>query len=126
MKQTVYGAVLAIIFMLILACNMAVSGRSVRQNELNQALNQAVEQAAGELVAEDGMDTPSEEELAADLAEGILTRIESNGDIQVDIFACDAQRGLLSVRATAHFKHVNGKMGTVSAVRTVVLEQYAV
>lgn len=126
MKQTVFGVILTMIFVLILACNLTVTGRSVRQNELNQALNHAVEQTVGELLKEDAPPLGSEEELAADLAEGILTKIESDGEIQIDIFQCDASNGVLSVRATAHYRHVNGRMGTMSAIRTVVLEQYAV
>lgn len=120
MKQTVYGIILAIIFIITLACNMTVSGRNVRQNELDQALNRAIKQAVETLVDS----AVSNEELAADLAEGILTGIESDADIKIDVIACDASKGILSVRTTAFYKHINGKKGTVTAERTVILEEY--
>lgn len=120
MKQTVYGIILAIIFIITLACNMTVSGRNVRQNELDQALNRGIKQAVETLVDS----AVSNEELAADLAEGILTGIESDADIKIDVIACDASKGILSVKATAFYKHINGKKGTVTAERTVILEEY--
>lgn len=121
MKQTVFGIILAIIFIITLACNMTVSGRNVRQNELDQALNRAIKQAVETLVEDSAV---SDEELAADLAEGILTGIESDTDIKIDVIACDASKGILSVRTTAFYKHINGKRGTVTADRTVILEEY--
>lgn len=123
MKNTVMGVVLTIICVLFLTAGMVISGRNVRQNELDRALNQAVEEAVEEILKEDDTKIESHSELAADVAEGILLVMESDGNIQIDVLKCDAEKGILSVRATAHYEHINGKPGTVSAERTVILEE---
>ena len=49
MKHTVYGVALAIMGLLIVAAVMTVSGRDVRENEMDKALNTAVEQSLEQL-----------------------------------------------------------------------------
>ena len=49
MKHTVYGIALAFVAILIIAAVMAVSGKDIRENEMDKALNVAVEQSLRKL-----------------------------------------------------------------------------
>ena len=55
MKQTVYGLALAVLAMLVLAITLAVSGKHVRENEMETSLNTAIEQALEQLQNEEEM-----------------------------------------------------------------------
>lgn len=121
MRYTVLGVLMGMLFILFLSCNMTISGRSVRQNELDQAVNRAVEQTAERMKAE-GYPVVSREELAAELSENILSSINSDSAIEIRILECDMEKGILSVQVMESFLHPNGEDGTVSAEGTVVWE----
>lgn len=42
-------------------------------------------------------------------------------DLTVDIYGADEEKGILSVEATAKFKYIDGKEGTVSCYKTTIL-----
>ena len=59
----------------------------------------------------------------ADLVSSLSVRLDSNSGIAVNILKCDKDSGILSVRVTESFTHPNGKPGTVTCDRNVVLNK---
>ena len=61
--------------------------------------------------------------MIADITQGVLSQIESNSTITIRILDVDQEKGIVSVEAVEEFKSPTNKDGTVSAVRTVILEE---
>lgn len=125
MRYTILGTVMGLLFILFLSASMTISGRSVRQNELDQAVNRGVEQTVERIKAE-GYQPVSEAELVAELSGNILGSINSDSGIAVRVMECDMEKGILSIAVQADFKHPNGRAGTVSSEGTVLWEQYEI
>lgn len=125
MKHIIYGASLFMMTIIVLAATMLLSGRASRANEVDRALDTAIEQTVDELQEENTYTLENKEEFLADFVEGLLIKIESDSEIEVQVAGIDVEKGLLSVRVIEHFKHPNGNPGTVEAERTVVLENYS-
>lgn len=123
MRNTILAVILGFLFVLFLASTMTVSGRGVRQNELEQAVNRAVEQTAARM-KEEGYGAVSDQEILAELNESILRGINSDCALEIRVLECGQQAGVLSVQAVGRFRHPNGKEGSVSAERTVVWEKH--
>lgn len=102
---------------------MVIAGRNGRNTELSAMLPSAVEEAAGTALVKKQYGIADEAELAADVRESVAQAVDSDGDITVEVIGSDLEKGVLSVRVTADFKHPDGKDGSVSHERTVVLER---
>lgn len=125
MKHTIYGIVLAVAAVLIIAAVLAVSGRDVRENEMDKALNTAVEESLGQLKAEGGYGFNDYHELIADFNQSLLLHVSSDSDIKIDILTADLERGVLDVEIEAAYQTVDGKKGKSSCRKTVILEEYS-
>lgn len=123
MKHFIFAGVMAVISFLVLAAGMTVSGRSVRKNELQRVLDRAVEQTVEEFSLRKPKGGTQELFLDAFLKQ-LLQGIESDSEITVYVMGADREKGLLSVRAEEKFFHPGGIRTTVSADKTVVLEQF--
>lgn len=152
MKTTAFGVSgLAIVIMTIFAVLQIVSGhtRSVNlQDNLQQALASSLETSL-----EGDYPIRTDDELVADVLEGLALRLDDNCELDVTVNAIDRTRGLLSVKVTAHYmtrhQDTNGDgtiderdsfvdinrdgkldakdhVSTVTAERTVLLEEYDV
>lgn len=62
-------------------------------------------------------------EFLADLVSSLSARLDSDSGISVNILKTDQEKGILSVRVTESFTHPNGKPGTVTCDRNVVLNR---
>lgn len=125
MKHTIYGAALAFVAILIIAAVMTVSGKDVRENEMDKALNTAVDQSLEQLKKEGGYEVKDYQELVADFNQALLLHISSDSDIKVDILTADLEHGALDVKITENYKAVNGSLQKASCRKTVILEEYA-
>lgn len=124
MKHIINGIGLFAMAVIVLATAMVLSGRTVRQNEVDRALDTAVEQTVAELQEEHTYTLDNREEFLADFVEGLLIKIESDSEIEVQVAGIDYEKGLLAIKVIEHFEHMNGKPGTVESERTVLLENY--
>ncbi len=125
MKHMIYGSVLLIIAVMVIAGVMIVSGKDVRENETDKALNTAVEQSLKQLKTYGGYEIENSQELVADFQQALLMHISSDADIQVKILAADEKKGVLDVEVRAAYKTVNAKEKQTVCRKTVVLEQYS-
>lgn len=125
MKHTVYGIALALVAILIIAAVMTVSGRDVRENEMDKALNTAVEQSLEQLKGESGYEITDYQELIADFNQALLLHLSSDSDIKVDILTADLDRGVLDVKIMETYKTTSGKTKQSACRKTVILEEYS-
>ena len=123
MRNTVSIITAVLIGALALLGVMVIAGRNGRNTELSAMLPSAVEEAAGTALVEKQYGIADEAELAADVSESVAQAVDSDGNITVEIMKNNLEKGVLSVCVTADFKHPDGKDGSVSHERTVVLER---
>ncbi|MEG0962427.1 MAG: hypothetical protein RSF88_06175 [Lachnospiraceae bacterium] len=122
MKHTIYGIALAIIMIVTLATCMVVSGRGIRQNEIDRTLDTTVEQTVAKLLKKENL--LNVKQFMADFAQGLALKVASDSELEVQVAGQDVSDGLLGVKVISHYIHPNGKPGKVETERNVLLEQY--
>ncbi len=125
MKHVIYGVALLALTVMVIAGVMIVSGKDVRENEMEKALNTAVEQSLEQLKKYGGYEIGDERELIADFQQALLVHISSDTDIKVKILTADTQKGVLDVEVTGTYQTVNAREKQAVCRKTVILEEYA-
>lgn len=125
MKHVIYGTALLAVAIMVIASVMIVSGRDVRENEMDRALNTAVEQTLEQLKKYGSYEIGDEQEMISDFEQALLMNISSDADIVVKILTADAEKGVLDVEITETYKTVNAKEKHAVCRKTVILEQYS-
>lgn len=105
---------------------MTLSGTNMRQNELNDAVDNAMKATIENQFQENTYSVASNDELVADFIQALLVQVNSDSTVEVKVLNVDYVKGLLSVEVTEKYQHPIGTFGTVSANRTVIMEQYQV
>lgn len=121
MKNIVLVITSAIIGVLTLAIVMTVGGREVRSMEINSNLPAAVEQTVANL-AESKYTIADRNEYLADFMEDLTAGLDTDSDIKVEITNVDLERKMMGVKVTETFDHPNGRQGSVTCERTVILD----
>ena len=122
MKLIIRAIVTTCIAGVIFLTIMAVSGRMNRSMELKSNLPSAAEETAENLLTKK-YNVTDKNQLEADFLETLAYAIDSDSDIRLKINAADTEKQLLSVSVKEEFKHPNGKDGTVSYDRTVIVNK---
>lgn len=125
MKYSVYGVVLLVLTVLTIAGGMVVSGKDIRENEMDKALNTAVEQTMEQLKKEGGYEIKDAQELIADFQQSLLLHISSDGDLEVKILTADTEKGVLDVEVRQTYQTLRGTKKEAVCRKTVLLEQYS-
>lgn len=99
-----------------------IDGRRIRNQEATDSLRSAIESTMQNL-KDVTYDIDNNQMFIADFIQALAIQIESDSTIQVNVQDVDYEKGLLSIEVIEHFTHPNGKPGTVSCVRSVILEQ---
>ena len=125
MKYSVYGVVLLVLAVLTIAGGMVVSGKDIRENEMDKALNTAVEQTMEQLKKESGYEIKDAQELIADFHPSLLLHISSDSDLEVKILTADTEKGVLDVEVRQTYQTLRGTKKEAVCRKTVLLEQYS-
>lgn len=108
--------------------SLSLYGIQTRKNELENCLSQIVESFLQEHYVPELLRTNettffSKEEAAKEIQEEILLRISSDTQTEIDVLACDMEKGLLSVRVTEQFMLPGGNTKTLSFAKTAIIDQ---
>lgn len=143
MKTASFGiAGLSITFFTILAV-LTVGTTHMRTVNLQDNLQHVLETSLETAMSQKAYDVDSDDELVADVIEGMALYLDDNCDLKLEVNEIDRSLGILSVKATVGYnpvtqgklKDTNGdgviddadkKRSEVTAERTVILEQYDV
>ena len=121
MKNIVLVITSAIIGVLTLAIVMTVGGRENRSMEINSNLPAAVEQTVANLV-ERKYTIDDRNEYLADFMEDLSAGLDTESDIKVEITNVDLEKRMMGIKVTETFYHPNGRQGSVTCERTVILD----
>lgn len=125
MKQIIFGTVISLISILTIIIILSLSGRAARETELETNLSNVVEATVINTCTSKNYRIENYQEFVADFIQNLLVQMESNSDVDVQVMQADIEKSILSIRVISRFKHPNGKDGSVSCDKTVLLESYA-
>lgn len=124
MRHAVMGFFIVMMLVLTGASIYTTETKTMHQNELDSILGAALEESMEILTVNPvysiGKETDGKE-LAADFIQNMLIRTTSKSMFEIEILTADAQKGLLDVRVTEHFRQIWGK-GKVVSRKTVILD----
>ena len=123
MKQAVLGTVVLSITLIVASILFSLDSRSIRQQEIENALEEALKSCAESIWADSTYTAQTEDQFAADLIQTITTQIESDSAVSIRILDLDNEKGIVSAEAVLKYNYPNGKTGTVSTVKTVIMEK---
>lgn len=123
MKNFIIGFFSIIMIILIGIGVTMSSGKTMRSNELDSALGTAMEQCMDNLKVKDVYNVKDEKEFVADFIENMLVKMNSNATYKITVYSVDAEKGLLDVGVTEHYKQLF-RAGKVSARKTAILDIY--
>lgn len=123
MKQAVLGTVVLSITLIVASILFSLDSRSIRQQEIENALEEALKSCAESIWVNSTYAAQTENEFAADLIQTITTQIESDSAVSIRILDLDNEKGIVSAEAVLKYNYPNGKTGTVSTVKTVIMEK---
>lgn len=123
MKQTVLGTIVVTITLIVTSILFSIDSRTIRQQEIENALEEALKSCAESIWVNSTYAAQTENEFAADLIQTITTQIESDSAVSIRILDLDNEKGIVSAEAVLKYKYPNGKTGTVSTVKTVIMEK---
>lgn len=124
MRHAVMGFFIVMMLVLTGASIYTAETKTMHKNELDSILGAALEESMEILTVNPvysiGKETDGKE-LAADFIQNMLIRTTSKSMFEIEILTADAQKGLLDVRVTEHFRQIWGK-GKVVSRKTVILD----
>ena len=135
MKGVVKAVILIMILLQTITIIQCIDTKSVRREEIYQALSEA-EYATLEMLREDKgefyFSAPLTEEqlklgnarLQEEFEKHLRTLIASNSKITIEVYGIDCEKGLIDAEVTAEFQYPIGKKGEVRCRKTVILEEY--
>lgn len=133
MKSVVNLGIGILLFLFTIEIVQSVETKSIREEELRQAVTSAVYTALEMSITEPeflstDVSEQKEKELNKKMKECFLSSlkalIKSDSKIKIIIQKADYKEGILDVLAEAEFSHTNGKIGHISYRKTGIITQY--
>lgn len=125
MRNIVIGICSFTFLLYLILIGFTVWGRQRRESELESSLNFAMEQAMDNLQYIDRYRPNTNEEFVAVFEQQLVSLLMTDAEYVIDILDVDVEKGLLSVRVTEFYKHLNGRQGKVQVQKSIILDQGA-
>lgn len=123
MKNVILIVINMMIAVLTFAILMTLDARIARQQELTSNLSSVTEEVIGNLMQKDNYEISDYNCFISDLIENLTITLDTESDIVIKIMKADIQKGILSLEVTEKYRHLNGKVGTVSCQKTIIFNQ---
>lgn len=120
MKNTLLILLCTFWGVLTLMLIMTMYGRIDRSMELKSNVSSIAEEVIENVKGNQKYEIRNRDEFVADFVETLVYTIDARSDLQVDIFQCDKEKGVLGVAASLFYEHPNGKTGKVATEKTVI------
>lgn len=123
MKNVILIVINMMIAVLTFATLMTLDARIARQQELTSNLSSVTEEVIGNLMQKDNYEISDYNCFISDLIENLTITLDTESDIVIKIMKADIQKGILSLEVTEKYRHLNGRVGTVSCQKTIIFNQ---
>ena len=131
---TGFGGILTLFFVILIQATILNFG--IRQNELDTAMNNAMIETQRVLyeqkeafydnnndnIADSSMLITDSESYKDVFVKNLMQYIDSNSDIEIYFYTADNEKGLLDVKAVAHYTNLVGKNKAYESRRTSILD----
>jgi hypothetical protein len=124
MKNLVLGIGSFLIITAVILIAFTFHGKSMREEELSNALSSALEKSMELLSAEPGTRPENQEEWLVCFLEVCMEQIDSQSEVIIRILDADYEKGLLSVEGLMKYRHPIGSEGNIAIQKTMLIEQY--
>jgi hypothetical protein len=124
MKNITISIMSVVLILMLILIGATVYGRSARKTELENAMNYSMEKTVEALAEERGIAPESNDEFIAMFVQLFTSQLSAKSDVEIEILSADYTTGLLSVKATEYYTHVNGRPGAVTLTKTIINEAY--
>lgn len=123
MKNIIIGF-FAVCFFILSALGISmVSGKSIRQNELDSMVADAVEDTMQMLVDTDTYEIKDTKQFVADSIQNILVRADSDSIYEVTVYKADKEKGIIDIEVAEKYKQPF-KAGKVHVRKVAVMENF--
>ena len=124
MKNTGIFVTIIVGLIICIAIVFSFADRSSRKTESENGLRNAIENTV-ENLSENKKDytVANAEEYVADFMEQLLLELDSNSEVTVEVLEADYEKNLLSIEVTETFTYINGKTGSVTCKKTIIMDQ---
>lgn len=123
MKNIIIGF-FSVCFLILAALGISmVSGKSIRQNELDSMVSDAIDDTMNVLVHADSYEIKDTKQFVADTIQNILVRADSDSIYTVTVYEADKENGIIDIEVTEKYKQPF-KTGKVSVRKVAVTESY--
>lgn len=122
MKQALTVFIIIMLLVLGFVGVSTVSTKNVRQNELDTSLADSM-QSAMEASKVDVTTSYTNDELVADVMEGVVSNINSDSHCSFKVYSVDAEKGYLDMEVEETFGQLFGT-GKVSSRRQVIFDEW--
>ena len=142
MKHLIIAVISAVVTVLVIIILMSVHSADLKQTELERSLKSAARQSLENACLSQKTQVSDNDTLVCDFIGIFLGKMKINervvsengeiyaedssdkgGKLEIDIEAADIYKGILSVRVKEHFTYPNGKIGTIKAETTQIVER---
>lgn len=127
MKNAIIGIIGGFILIYVTVISLSIYSKNVRENELNCTISEVMKQT---LKQDNGLDCKLHQreqkadiEVKEELIQEITKRLSSDSEVQVDVKACDMEKGIISVAVKEMFTYPNGKVGEVGLAKTIIVDR---
>lgn len=110
---------------MLLVFVMTMFGRMNRSMEVKANFPSVVEEVLETAMSGKPYVISGVDEMMADFVENIVSSWDSYADMQLDIFGCDTERGILSAKVIMHYKQPTGTVEAIDCTRTAIFERRA-
>lgn len=119
MKNVILGMIGGAIAIYLMVFCLSAYSISARKNEMENCMAQVLEQ---NLITYYG-GTYENEEVRLIVTQDLITRLQADSKILVDVHACDMQQGILSATISEEFYLPMGVKKTLTHRKTVIAEE---
>lgn len=97
--------------------------KEYRTVELSEAVDNAMIATMDNIAHNKCYGIGSDEELVEDFKEMLMTSLDSDSDIDIDVISADCKKGELCVNVTEKYKYLNNRIGTLVRTGQMVIDQ---
>jgi len=115
---------MAAIGVLIVLVLLTINGKMTRQAEIDDSLASAVENSLDNCLNKKNYTIENDKEFVADFNQELLTQIENDADIEINITKVDANKGIIGIKVIEVFNNPNSKESKQEYETTAILDAW--
>lgn len=127
MKNVILGVVSCLLIIYTTMLTLSVYSVYARKNEVDRCLSSALKSAIDRYymptVYEPGTVPLPDDEIEFELVNDIEDRLNSDSEVDTQIYVCDMEKGIISAQVEEAFRLPMGLEKTISCTKTIIVDR---